>query len=139
MRVIAAQFKTTLVVVASALAVLAGLAGTANAQAMSPMRGEVKSFSDRFAVRVHPMNPYQHRIRVEVKVYDETFAPVKAAVHPSEATLAPQGNRSVLVMIPFDGRMQRKVRICTEAVPFPGKTQRVRTQICGRFIASRMQ
>ncbi|MGD9783365.1 MAG: hypothetical protein AB7E80_03360 [Hyphomicrobiaceae bacterium] len=126
-----------LAAIASAMAVAP--AAPAWAQAMSPMRGEVKSFSDQFAVRVFPMNPYQHRIKVEVRVYDETFAPVRAAVHPAETMLAPNGNRSVLVMVPFDGKTQRKVRVCTEAVPLQNKTQRVRTQICGRFIATRLQ
>lgn len=139
MRVNPASIEGTICLAACVAAVLASSAGPAAAQAMTPMRGEVKSYSDRFAVRVHPMNPYQHRIKVEVKVYDETFAPVRAAVHPPEAMLAPQGSRAVLVMVPFDGRMERKVRICTEAVPFPGKTQRVRMQVCGRFFASRMQ
>ena len=56
------------------------LPSQAAAQAMSPMRGEVKSFSDSFALKVYPANPYEHRIRIEVKVYDQDFNPVEAQV-----------------------------------------------------------
>ncbi|MDX2259927.1 MAG: hypothetical protein NW205_13560 [Hyphomicrobiaceae bacterium] len=110
----------------------------AHAQAMSPMRGEVKSFTDEFVVRVFPANPYPHRIRVEVKVYDETFAPVPARVAPGEVMLAPEDNRGVLVVVPFEGRTERKVRICTESIPFTNTPTRLRTQVCGRFIAYRL-
>ncbi len=109
-----------------------------NAQAMTPMRGEVKSFSDKFALRVFPANPYPHRIRVEVRVYDETFAPIAATVMPQAAMLAPQDNRSFMVVVPFEGKTERRVRICTEAVPFTDQTTRLRTQVCGRFIAYKM-
>lgn len=116
------------------------LAAPAAAQAMTPMRGEVKSFADTFAIRVFPQNPYKHRIRVEVRVYDETFAPIPvAAVAPAEMMLAPEDNRGVMVVVPFDGQKERRVRICTESVPYENfKSSRVRTQVCGRFIAYRM-
>ncbi len=122
----------------TAIALSIAAAGGANAQAMTPMRGEVKSFSDKFALRVFPANPYQHRIKVEVRVYDETFAPVAAAVTPAAATLAPQDNRGFMVVVPFEGRKERRVRVCTEAVPFTHQTTRVRTQVCGRFVAYKM-
>ncbi|TGV78861.1 hypothetical protein EN792_044160, partial [Mesorhizobium sp. M00.F.Ca.ET.149.01.1.1] len=48
----------------------------ATSQSMTPMRGEVRSFTDAFAVRVFPGNPYNQRIRVEVHVYDQYFQPV---------------------------------------------------------------
>ena len=115
-----------------------GSTGAAQAQSMSPMRGEVRSFSDEFAIRVTPANVYQHRIQVEVRVYDERFAPVAARVHPATMTLGPNGSRRVVVMVPFDGAKQRRVRVCTESVPFASKTQQVRTQICGRFLATRV-
>ena len=33
------------------------------------MRGEVTSFTDAFAVRVFPSNPYNKKIRIDVRVY----------------------------------------------------------------------
>lgn len=107
------------------------------AQAITPMRGEIKSSTDQFAVRVYPANPYPHRMRVEVHVYDETFGAVSAQVMPPVVTLAPSDTRSVLVVVPFDGRDQRKIRICAESVPFTDNAQRIRTQVCGRFFAQR--
>ena len=111
----------------------------AAAQALTPMRGEVKSFTDQFALRVFPANPYPHRIKVEIHVYDENFAPVNAAVMPPVALLAPEDNRSVLVMVPFEGKTERRVRVCAESIPFEDKSTRLRTQVCGRFLAQRVR
>ncbi len=103
------------------------------------MRGEVKSFTDQFALRVFPANPYSRKIKVEVKVYDENFAPVDAAIMPQWAVLAPEDNRSVMVLVPFEGKSERRVRICAESVPFENKATRLRTQVCGRFFAQRVR
>lgn len=119
------------------LAALPFFAAPAAAQSMSPMRGQIVSFTDAFAVRVHPANPYDHRIRVEVRVYDETFAPVDAEVLPGSFMLGAGASRSVLVVVPFGGAGSRKVRICTESVPFPQDQTRIRAQICGKFLATR--
>ena len=111
----------------------------AAAQAMSPMRAEVSSFTDSFAVRVYPANPYEHRIRIEVKVYDQNFREVKGAVvSPAVFTLGSRFSRPVTVMVPFDGVQKRKVRICTESIPFPGQTTRIKAQVCGKFLGERL-
>ncbi|PHP66654.1 hypothetical protein CSC94_13305 [Zhengella mangrovi] len=111
----------------------------AMAQSMSPMRAEVQSFTDSFAVRVYPANPYQHRIRIEVKVYDQHFNEIRDAVaSPSVFTLGSRFARPVTVMVPFDGEQRRKVRICTESVPFPGQTTRIKAQVCGKFLGKRL-
>jgi hypothetical protein len=121
---------------------LALLPSGAAAQAMSPMRGEVKSFSEAFALKVYPANPYEHRIRIEVKVYDQDFNPVVAQVSPATFTLAGRNSRPVNVIIPFEpGQTTRKVRVCTESIPFPGqsKTANIKAQICGKFLGERVQ
>ena len=111
----------------------------AAAQAMSPMRGEVKSFADSFALKVFPANPYNHRIRMEVKVYDQDFRPVKARVSPAEFTLGGKNSRSVNVIVPFDGTTSRKVRVCTEAIPFPSQSKTtIKAQVCGKFLGERV-
>ncbi len=114
-------------------------AAFASAQALTPMRAEVRSATDQFALRVFPGNPYQHRIRVEVRVYDDTFAPVQAQVLPPVATLGPGDDRSVYVLVPFEGRSERKVRICAESIPFEDAATLLRTQVCGRFFATRVR
>ncbi len=124
--------------VAVALSAIA-LATPVAAQSLTPMRGEAKSFTDQFAFRVYPANPYSRRIKVEVKVYDENFAPVRASVTPPETYLAPEDNRAVMVLVPFEGRTERRVRICAESIPFEDKATRLRTQVCGRFLAQRMR
>lgn len=127
----------SLVRVLAAMAAIGVTVGAVQAQSMTPMRGEITSFSDEFAVRVHPRNPYRHRIRVAVRVYDEKFRPVKARVLPTEMTLGANDSRPVTVMIAFEGARERRVRICTESVPFPNKQTRIKAQICGRFFARR--
>jgi hypothetical protein len=122
---------------AALVALLVVASGSASTQSMSPMRGEVRSFDDAFAVRVYPANPYDRRIRVDVRVYDQDFNPVMAQVTPSTFMLAAEASRPVLVVIPFDGAPERKVRICTESVPFPGEQTQIKAQICGRFIGRR--
>ncbi|MER8442283.1 hypothetical protein NKH52_03615 [Mesorhizobium sp. M1066] len=123
-------------ILATALAV--GLAPiAAKAQSMSPMRGEINSFTDVFAVRVFPANPYNRKIRVEIHVYDQDFQPVDARISPDVFQLASQASRSVLVVVPFDGATERKVRICTESIPFPNQQTQIRAQICGKFFGRR--
>lgn len=118
------------------------LPSEAAAQAMSPMRGQVKSFTDSFALKVFPANPYNHRIRVEVKVYDQDFNPIRARVMPAEFTLGGRFQRPVNVIVPFDGATKRKVRVCTESIPFPGQGDKTKTtikaQICGKFLGERL-
>jgi len=123
-------------ILAAVLAIaLSPLAATG--QSMTPMRGEVRSFTDAFAVRVFPGNPYDQRIRVEVHVYDQDFQPVAARITPSAFLLAGQASRPVLVVVPFDGATERKVRICTESIPFPSEQTQIRAQICGKFFGHR--
>ncbi len=127
---------TQIRILAAALAISLS-PGAAPAQSMTPMRGEVRSFTDAFAVRVFPGNPYDKRIRVEVHVYDQDFQPVDATVTPSVFLLAGQASRPVLVVVPFGGATDRKVRICTESIPFPGEQTQIRAQICGKFFGHR--
>ncbi len=107
------------------------------AQSMSPMRGEVNSFTEAFAVRVFPANPYNQKIKIEVHVYDQDFQPVDARISPSVFQLGAQASRPVLVVVPFDGAAERKVRICTESIPFPNEHTQIRAQICGKFFGHR--
>ena len=115
------------------------LPSVAAAQSMSPMKAKIDSFTDSFAVRVYPANPYKHRIRVEVKVYDKDFRPIPAMVSPAEFTLGANFSRPVTVVVPFEEAKNRKVRICTEAIPFPGQKSTIKAQICGKYLGTRLQ
>lgn len=68
-------------------------------------------------------------------MYDQDFRPVRANVTPNEFMLGGEASRPVLVVVPFDGATSRKVRICTESVPFPGEQTQIKAQICGKFLA----
>ncbi len=125
-------------IVAGSLAV-ALLPQGAAAQSMSPMRGKVQSFTDTFAVKVFPANPYGHRIRVEMRAYDAEFRPIENVKFSADNfTLASNASRTVTVLVPFDGVKEKRVRICTESVPFPGQSaNNIKAQICGKFIGER--
>ncbi|WP_404934836.1 hypothetical protein [Nitratireductor sp. L15S-10] len=101
------------------------------------MRGEIRSFTDSFAVRVQPRNPYKHRIDVSIRAYDADFRPIDARISPPDFSLGAGASRSVLVVVNFNGARERRVRICTESAPFPGKGVGMKAQICGKFIAYR--
>jgi hypothetical protein len=45
----------------------------------------------------------------------------------------------VLVVVPFEGKPDRRVRVCAESVPFANQPTRIRTQVCGRFLARRVR
>lgn len=120
------------------MALAGAFASGAYAQSMTPMRGEVRSLTDSFAVRVYPSNPYDRPIRVEIRVYDQDFVPIEDARISADALmLAAQASRPVIVAIPFAGRSERRVRICAESIPFPNTQAQVRAQICGRFLGKR--
>ena len=125
-------------IVAGSLA-LALLPSEAAAQSMSPMRCKLKSFTNSYALKVYPSNPYDHRIRVEIKAYDANFRPLKnVRISPSNFTLGGQANRQVTVVVPFNGKKTSRVRICTESIPFPGQSSNnIKAQICGKFIGER--
>ena len=118
-----------------AFAFVLALLSSADAQSLSPMRGEIRSFSDRFAVRVYVGNPYDRRLQFNVAVYDKKFYPVIALVTPSRVTVAGGQTSPVLVVVPLDGQRERRIRICVEGVAYNGNSTRVRTQVCGKFLA----
>ncbi|MFC5585744.1 hypothetical protein ACFPOD_11525 [Nitratireductor kimnyeongensis] len=107
-------------------------------QSMSPMRGEIRSYTDSFAVRVQPRNPYKHRINVGIRAYDADFRPIEARISPADFSLGAGASRSVLVVVNFNGARERRVRICTESVPLSGKGVGMKAQICGKFIGHRL-
>lgn len=109
-------------------------AAPAEAQSLTPMRGEIRSMVETFAVRVYPTNPYNSPIQAQIRVYDQDFAPIAARISTPDLMLPAQGSRTVLVAVPFEGRAERKIRICVESIPFPQSATRIRTQVCGRFI-----
>ncbi len=104
---------------------------TAYAVSLSPMILQSKSYTDQVVFRVFPKNPYNHRINMEVRVYDQKFRLIRARVSPRRMKLGAGLSRPVTVTVPFEGKKTRKIRICAESIPFPsGKAASVRTRVC---------
>lgn len=116
---------------------LLGVAQSAEAQSLSPMKGDVKAFGEEFAVRVVARNPYRKRIVVRMRAYDHLFRPIPARFSREAFRLGGGAERSVTALLPFNGERVRYVRLCAESVPFPDATQIVRTRVCGKFRARR--
>lgn len=116
-----------------------GIPALGHAQSMVPMSKDIKAFSDVFAVRVTPINTYTKPINVVVRVYDLDNRVIKARVTPRNLRLPAKGSRRVLVEVPFEGAKRKRVRICTESIPFPqNRGTQIRTRICGVFNAQRL-
>lgn len=114
----------------------AALVTSANAQSITPARGTVSAFGEKFALRVQPRNPYQHGIGVEMRVYDHQFRPVPSArVVPERFMLGGGATRDVTAFVPFEGQPVRYVRVCAESVPYRGTSSPIRTRVCGKFRA----
>lgn len=126
-------------------AVVTTMLGTsAEAQSLAPMRGQVVSYADRFALRLHPGNPYDKGMTMSMAVYDEAYRPIRAAVFPERQVIGPGGNGSVTVVVPFDGTRERRVRVCARAHPLavpggPSGRANIVTEVCGRYRAVRRQ
>ena len=122
---------------ALAFALLSAQVVPGAAQSLTPMRGSVSSFGEHFALQVTPSNPYQHRIGVEMKVYDHQFRPVPSArVVPDRFMLGGGASRPVTAIVPFGGYSPRYVRVCAESVPLRSRSSQIRTRVCGKFQAS---
>ena len=109
----------------------------ADAQALSPMRKLITSYSDQFAIRVHPKNPYSHRIRMEIRVYDTNFQLTPARVSPRSMLMGAGTSRPVTVIVPFLGKREKRVRICAESIPYSNQPTMIKAQVCGKFYAVR--
>lgn len=93
---------------------------------------------DQFAIRIVVGNPYKDMQYFNVRVYDEKFYPVAAQVSQPVAKLGPNGTRSVLVVVPFNGAPTRRVRICAEGLFGIENSSQLRTQVCGKFLATHL-
>lgn len=108
----------------------------AHAQSVTPMRGAVTSFADEFALRITVGNPYPRATYFDVRVYDENFQPIEAIVSPPNLKMPPDETTLVSVRVPFNGGSTRKVRVCAEGMFANANQSGVRTQVCGRYLAT---
>ncbi len=125
--------------VLAAAITLASSASRVRAQSLEPMRGKVNSFADRFALQIYPGNPYTHTIKLDVRVYDEKYKQIEATVFPASFVIGAQEKRRVVVLVPFAGLPERRVKVCVESLPDPNLVARIRTQICASFTARNLR
>lgn len=119
---------------------LMALAPSAYGQALSPMRHEVVSFGDRFALRLTAHNPYRHVIHSEFKVYEEDWTPIHDLTMTSRAAMLGPGSRQpLMVILPFGALPERTVLVCHETkIAVYHANNFIRGQVCGRYRARRL-
>ncbi len=127
--------------VAGAIALLA--AAPSGAQSLSPMRREIVSFEDRFALRLIAGNPNARAQIIAVRVFDLDWNELDDVwVSRPEADVAAGGRVDLIVIAPFHEANVRELRICAETAPRPfgasGLGAQVRGQVCGRYRARRV-
>lgn len=111
----------------------------ATAQQMSVKSGKLITVDDRVSLVVEPRNTFNKPVKLQVRVYDHNFKLIKAKVSPREFKIRSGGTRNVRVTVPFLGETKKRFRICTERIPESNNTQQIRTRVCGRFYATRVQ
>ena len=129
--------KAVLFGAAALVGLCAGTLDTASAQALSPMRGEVRSFADEFVLRVRTHNPKGERMAVAMRAYDHRFEPIRARFSRSSFMLGGEASRTVTVIVPFEGVRERFVRVCAETIALRTSSHSVRTRVCGKYRALR--
>ena len=117
------------------------LAVSAEAQSLAPMRKDIVSFADRFAIRLTANNPYRDPISSEFKVYEEDWTPAKGVrVTPDRAYLSAKGHTPIFIVGDFEGDLARTILICHETIiPNFVAHQKLRGQVCGRYRAQQLQ
>lgn len=129
--------------VSGTLALLA-LAAPAGAQSLSPMRRELVSFEERFAVRLAAGNPSESPQTLAMRVFDEDWVEIADAwVSRPLAEVAPGGRVEIIVIAPFLDGPRRSIRVCAEgapsAVPRLAGSAQVRGRVCGFYRAQRVE
>ncbi len=108
-------------------------AGPAAAQALSPMTGEVRTYTDRFALQLKAFNPYERAQRFQLAFYDETgarFADVQSA---APVIYVPPGEE-VSFYVWGMAAQRRRINICVTSPYFlDGVGSQVRGEVCGRY------
>ena len=120
-------------------------------QTMGPMTQKIVSSTDRFSVRIYTSNPYPKDMRLRIRAYDQDYKLIKAHISNRDFILPVGGKEDVLVTIPFEGKNEKRVRICAARIPIKqnSKTEilktkstnsmKIRTRVCGRYLGVQAQ
>jgi len=117
------------------------MAGTAQAQSVSPMEKEVQTFTNKFVVQVTIANPYPDAQTSDIYLRSAKWGPVKGAVlSHHRARLSGGGRLTVTALIPFEhDQKARHVYLCHAITPKSGTQGAAnRGEVCGKYSAKRV-
>ena len=124
--------RGVLIFLASVLApVLAS--GQAAAQALSPMTGQVRTYTDRFALQLKAFNPYATGQRFRVTFYDESGAAVNDVRSAAPVIYVPPGEEASFYVWGASTQ-RRQIHICVTSPYFlNGVGAQMRGEVCGKY------
>lgn len=104
---------------------------SANAQALTPMRDEIATYTDRFALRLEAINPYDTPQQFSIAVYDKDFEPT-VAVALSKEIIVPPGERASFLVL--GSAHHDQIYVCVGASPMRGRAgAQIRGEVCGKY------
>ncbi len=113
-------------------------AGPAAAQALSSMTGEVKTYSDRFALQLKAFNPYDTAQRFRLTFYDAGGGPVSDVRSAAPVIYVPPG-QEVSFYVWGMAPSRRRINICVTSPYFlNGVGAQMRGEVCGRYDVIRL-
>ncbi|MEX6632924.1 hypothetical protein [Hyphococcus lacteus] len=110
----------------------------AMSQALSPMNGEVKTYTDVFALQLKALNPYDSAQQFSVRILDDQGAPVKdVQMARSILNLPPSATNAFYIW----GKVaaERRIMVCLTSPYFSnGVGAQIRGEVCGKYHITRL-
>ncbi len=108
-------------------------AAPACAQALSPMTGEVKTHTNRFAMQLKAFNPYETAQRFRLAIYDEDGEEAGDVRSGAPVIYVPPGE-TVAFYVWGAAPARRRLNICVTSPYFlNGVGAQMRGEVCGRY------
>ena len=97
------------------------------------MQGEVKTYTDRFAMQLKAFNPYQSAQRFKLTFYNAEGAPVSDVRSAVPVIYVPPGE-SVSFYVWGAVSARRELNVCvTSPYRLDGVGAQIRGEVCGRY------
>ncbi len=100
---------------------------------LRPLAAETISFTDEAGIRLVVSNPGTMRSSVYITVYEGNSRLVEAETFPRSAILNAGSSTEFVVIVPFDGKVTRKLAICAKR----SEVDVAKRRVCGDYTIHR--
>jgi hypothetical protein len=108
-------------------------AGGAWAQALSPMKGDVTTYTDRFALNLKAYNPYATAQRFTVRILNEDRGPARGVTATTPVIVVPPGEAAGFYVW-GESPGDRRILVCLMSDYFAtGEGAKMRGEVCGKY------